>query len=200
MKLYFKPGACSLATHIVLRELGIDFTLEPVDTQTQRTESGIDYKTVNPKGYVPALDTGRAVLTEGAAILQYLAESTTLIPDVGTLERARLQEHLNYIASELHKAFGPFFKASATDEQRAQALKTIPRHFDYLESLLDDGRAYLVGDTFTVADAYLFVVCSWAAVPGIDLKDWPFLNTLWNRMAARPSVKAAMLSEGLVAQ
>lgn len=200
MKLYFKPGACSLATHIVLRELGIDFTLEPVDTQAQRTESGIDYKTVNPKGYVPALDTGRAVLTEGAAILQYLAESTTLIPDVGTLERARLQEHLNYIASELHKAFGPFFKASATDEQRAQALETILRHFDYLESLLDDGRAYLVGDTFTVADAYLFVVCSWAAVPGIDLKDWPFLNTLWNRMAARPSVKAAMLSEGLVAQ
>ena len=200
MKLYFKPGACSLATHIVLRELGIDFTLEPVDTQTQRTESGIDYKTVNPKGYVPALDTGRAVLTEGAAILQYLAESTTLIPDVGTLERARLQEHLNYIASELHKAFGPFFKASATDEQRAQALETILRHFDYLESLLDDGRVYLVGDTFTVADAYLFVVCSWAAVPGIDLKDWPFLNTLWNRMAARPSVKAAMLSEGLVAQ
>lgn len=200
MKLYFKPGACSLATHIVLRELGIDFTLEPVDTQTQRTESGIDYKTVNPKGYVPALDTGRAVLTEGAAILQYLAESTTLIPDVGTIERARLQEHLNYIASELHKAFGPFFKASATDEQRAQALETIPRHFDYLESLLDDGRVYLVGDTFTVADAYLFVVCSWAAVPGIDLKDWPFLNTLWNRMAARPSVKAAMLSEGLVAQ
>ena len=200
MKLYFKPGACSLATHIVLRELGIDFTLEPVDTQTQRTESGIDYKTVNPKGYVPALDTGRAVLTEGAAILQYLAESTTLIPDVGTLERARLQEHLNYIASELHKAFGPFFKASATDEQRAQALETILRHFDYLESLLDDGRAYLVGDTFTVADAYLFVVCSWAAVPGIDLKDWPFLNTLWNRMAARPSVKAAMSSEELVAQ
>jgi len=200
MKLYFKPGACSLATHIVLRELGIDFTLEPVDTQTQRTESGIDYKTVNPKGYVPALDTGRAVLTEGAAILQYLAESTTLIPDVGTLERARLQEHLNYIVSELHKAFGPFFKASATDEQRVQALETIPRHFDYLESLLDDGRAYLVGDTFTVADAYLFVVCSWAAVPGIDLKDWPFLNTLWNRIAARPSVKAAMSSEGLVAQ
>lgn len=200
MKLYFKPGACSLATHIVLRELGIDFTLEPVDTQTQRTESGIDYKTVNPKGYVPALDTGRAVLTEGAAILQYLAESTTLIPDVGTLERARLQEHLNYIASELHKAFGPFFKASATDEQRAQALETIPRHFDYLESLLDDGRVYLVGDTFTVADAYFFVVCSWAAVPGIDLKDWPFLNTLWNRIAARPSAKAAMSSEGLVAQ
>lgn len=200
MKLYFKPGACSLATHIVLRELGVDFTLEPVDTQTQRTDSGIDYKTVNPKGYVPALDTGKAVLTEGAAILQHLAESTALMPDLGTLERARLQEHLNYIASELHKAFGPFFKASATDEQRAQALETIPRHFDHLESLLDDGRAYLVGDSFTVADAYLFVVCSWAAVPGIDLKNWPFLNVLWNRIAARPSVKAAMLSEGLVAQ
>lgn len=122
MKLYFKPGACSLATHIVLRELGIDFTLEPVDTQTQRTESGIDYKTVNPKGYVPALDTGRAVLTEGAAILQYLAESTTLIPDVGTLERARLQEHLNYIASELHKAFGPSSKP-------AQRTNSVPRHW-----------------------------------------------------------------------
>lgn len=200
MKLYFKPGACSLASHIVLREQGVDFTLESVDTQTQRTESGIDFKTVNPKGYVPALATGSAVLTEGAAILQYLAESTTLIPDVGTLERARVQEHLNYIASELHKAFGPFFKTNASDGQRAQALEAIARHFDYLESQLADGRAYLVGDTFTVADAYLFVVCSWAAVPGIDLKGWPYLNTLWNRVAARPSVKAAMQAEGLVAQ
>lgn len=200
MKLYFKPGACSLASHIVLRELGVDFTLENVDTQTQRTESGIDYKTINPKGYVPALDTGSEVLTEGAAILQYLAESTALIPLTGTIERTRVQEHLNYIASELHKAFGPFFKASATDGQRAQAHETIARHFDYLESLLADGRAYLVGDVFTVADAYLFVVCSWAGVAGIDLKDWPPLKATWDRVRARPSVKAAMQAEGLVTQ
>lgn len=200
MKLYFKPGACSLASHIVLRELGVDFTLENVDTQTQRTESGIDYKTINPKGYVPTLDTGTAVLTEGAAILQYLAESSALIPEAGTLERARLQEHLNYIASELHKAFGPFFKASATDEQRAQAREAVARHFDYLESLLADGRAYLVGDVFTVADAYLFVVCSWAGVAGIDLKDWASLKALSDRVESRPSVKTAMQAEGLIAQ
>lgn len=200
MKLYFKPGACSLASHIVLRELGVDFALESVDTQTQLTESGIDYKTLNPKGYVPALDVGSAVLTEGAAILQYLAESTALLPDVGTLERARVQEHLNYTASELHKAFSPFFKASATDGQRAQALELIHNSFNYLEDQLADGRAYLVGDTFTVADAYLFVVCNWAAVPGIDLRDWPSLNALCNRVAARPSAKAAMKAEGLIAQ
>lgn len=200
MKLYFKPGACSLASHIVLRELGVDFTLESVDTQTRRTESGIDYKTINPKGYVPALDTGSAVLTEGAAILQYLAESTSLVPPAGTLERVRLQEHLNYIASELHKAFGPYFKASATDGQRSQAHEAIVRHFNYLESLLADGRAYLMGDVFTVADAYLFVVCSWAGVAGIDLKDWPSLKAVWDRVRARPSVKAAMQAEGLIAQ
>lgn len=200
MKLYFKPGACSLASHIVLRELGVDFTLENVDTQTQRTESGIDYKTINPKGYVPALDTGTAVLSEGAAILQYLAESSALTPATGTLERVRLQEHLNYIASELHKAFGPFFKTSATDGQRAQAREAVARHFDYLESLLADGRAYLVGDGFTVADAYLFVVCSWAGVAGIDLKDWPSLKALSDRVESRPSVKAAMKAEGLIAQ
>lgn len=200
MKLYIKPGACSLASHIVLRELSVDFTLDIVDTYSQRTESGADYKTINPKGYVPALDTGSAVLTEGAAILQYLAESTALIPQPGTIERARVQEHLNYIASELHKAFGPFFKASATDGQRAQALEAIPRHFDYLESLLADGRAYLVGNAFTVADAYLFVVCNWAAVPGIDLKDWPFLKALRDRVEARPSVRAAMKAEGLAAE
>ncbi|MFE8071210.1 glutathione S-transferase N-terminal domain-containing protein [Marinobacteraceae bacterium S3BR75-40.1] len=115
MKLYFKPGACSLASHIVLRELGVDFTLESVDTKTQRTENGTDYRSINPKGYVPALDIGNAVLTEGPAILQYLAESTALIPPKETLEKARMQEHLNYIASELHKAFGPFFKIDATE-------------------------------------------------------------------------------------
>lgn len=200
MKLYFKPGACSLASHIVLRELGKDFALESVDTDAQRTESGLDYKTINPKGYVPALDIRGAVLTEGAAILQYLAESTPLLPEPGSLERARVQECLNYTASELHKAFGPFFKAEATDDQRARAVESIHHHFNYLETQLADGRAYLVGDTFTVADAYLFVVCNWAAVPGIDLGDWPALRALCDRVAARPSARAAMQAEGLITQ
>lgn len=199
MKLYYKPGACSLASHIVLRELGVDFTLESVDTDAQRTESGIDYSTINPKGYVPALDSGHAVLTEGAVILQYLAESTALLPDAGTIERARVQEHLNYTASELHRAFGPFFKANATEAQRTQAREAIKRHFTYLETRLADERPYLVGDTFTVADAYLFVVSGWAPVADVDLKDWPLLNGLWNRVMARPTTRAAMTAEGLMA-
>lgn len=197
MKLYFKPGACSLASHIVLRELGVDFTLESVDTEAQQTASGHDYKTINPKGYVPALDNGSTVLTEGAAVLQYLAESTPLAPQAGTLERVRLQEHLNYIASEIHKAFGPFFQARTNESERAAARHAVARHFDYMETLLADGRAYLVGDGFTVADAYLFVVCTWSAAAGIDLKDWPALHALSARVGARPSVRAAMQAEGL---
>ncbi|HCB41771.1 MAG TPA: glutathione transferase GstA [Pseudomonas sp.] len=199
MKLYFKPGACSLATHIVLRELDTHFTLEAVDTQAQRTASGQDYTTINPKGYVPALDTGTAVLTEGPAILQYLAESSALLPPVGSLQRARVQEFLNYTASELHKAFAPFFRADATEQQRAQACVSVEQHFDLLESQLNDGQTSLVGERFSVADAYLFVVCSWAAVPGIALARWPRLHTLWQSIAARPSVKRAMQAEGLSA-
>ena len=198
MKLYFKPGACSLASHIILRELNADFTLESVNTQTQRTESGMNFQSINAKGYVPVLDTGNAVLTEGAVILQYLAESTEYLPEAGTLERFHVQEYLNFVASELHKAFSPFFNDSATEEQRNQSRQTIRRHFDYLEAQLEDGRNYLVGNSFSIADAYLFVVCSWVSVPEIDLKEWPSLSALWDRVYSRPSVQNAMKAEGLL--
>ena len=198
MKLYFKPGACSLASHIILRELNADFTLESVNTQTQRTESGMNFQSINAKGYVPVLDTGKAVLTEGAVILQYLAESTEFLPEAGTLERFHVQEYLNFVASELHKAFSPFFNDSATEERRNQSRQTIRRHFDYLEAQLEDGRNYLVGNSFSIADAYLFVVCSWVSVPAIDLKEWPALSALWDRVYSRPSVQNAMKAEGLL--
>jgi len=198
MKLYFKPGACSLASHIILRELNADFTLESVNTQTQRTESGMNFQSINAKGYVPVLDTGNAVLTEGAVILQYLAESTEFLPEAGTLERFHVQEYLNFVASELHKAFSPFFNDNATEEQRNQSRQAIRRHFDYLEAQLEDGRNYLVGNSFSIADAYLFVVCSWVSVPEIDLKEWPSLSALWDRVYSRPSVQNAMKAEGLL--
>ena len=197
MQLYYKPGACSLATHIVLRELGRTFTLHAVDTQAQRTDSGQDFRLINPKGYVPALDTGTAILTEGAAILQYLAEGSPLLPAVGSLARARVQELLNFTASELHKAFTPFFKNASTEAEREQAQQQLMRHFAYLESLLADGRDYLLGDTFSVADAYLFVVCNWASFIRLSLHDWPALQGFVARIGARPSVQAALQAEGL---
>lgn len=198
MKLYFKPGACSLASHIALLELGREFSLEAVDTDTQRTASGKDFTGINPKGYVPALDIGSAVLTEGAAVLQYLAEGSALLPNVGTLARSRVQEHLNFVASELHKAFGPFFNHNASDEQRAQSRMALQRHFTYLETLFSDSREYLVGEQFTIADAYLFVVCNWSGAADIELKHWPALNAFCQRIATRPSAKAAMQQEGLI--
>jgi glutathione S-transferase len=201
MKLYYSPGACSLSPHIILRELGISFDLERVDTATKTTESGEDFRTVNPKGYVPALrlDDGE-VLTEGAAIVQYIADTkgaSELAPPFGTLGRARLQEHLNFVASELHKAFSPLFRADASEEAKAAASANIGRRLDHIEHVLSDGRSYLLGDKFTVADAYLFVVSSWAIPAGIGLDRWPSLAAFVERVRSRPAVKAAMKAEGL---
>jgi glutathione S-transferase len=201
MKLYYSPGACSLSPHIILRELGISFDLERVDTATKTTESGEDFRTVNPKGYVPALrlDDGE-VLTEGAAIVQYIADTngaSELAPPFGTLGRARLQEHLNFVASELHKAFSPLFRADASEEAKAAASANIGRRLDHIEHVLSDGRSYLLGDKFTVADAYLFVVSSWAIPAGIGLDRWPNLAAFVERVRSRPAVKAAMKAEGL---
>ena len=147
MKLYYKPGACSLASHIILKEISNDFEIESVDTDNQITESGEDFSKINPKGYVPVLrlDNGE-FLTEGAAVLQYLADQNPeagLAPESGTLERARLQEHLNFTSTELHKAFGPFFSPEASDEEKQKAKNNVERKMDHFESIFDDGRNVL---------------------------------------------------------
>jgi glutathione S-transferase len=201
MKLFYTPGACSLSPHIVLRELGLTFALEAVDLKTKKTESGADFTVINPKGYVPALQLEDGeVLTEGAAIVQYLADKHapgTLAPVAGTVERARLNGHLNFISAELHKAFGPLFNPSLAPEARAVAVANIGRKLDVLEKALDDGRPYLTGPDFTVADTYLFVVLSWAPKLGVDLGRWPHLGGFIGRVTARAAVQAAMAAEGL---
>ena len=202
MKLYYKPGACSLASHIVLREIGEDFELESVDTDTQKTDTGADFTQINPKGYVPVLrlDDGQ-VLTEGAAVLQYIADQhpeADLVPKPGTLERARLQEHLNFVSSELHKAFGPFFSSSASDEEKQAAKAKVERRMDHFESIFSDGRKYLLGNEFSVSDAYFFVVASWAEPTGIGLDKWPNVVAFSARVASREKVQQAMRAEGLL--
>lgn len=202
MRLFYKPGACSLASHIVLHQLGVPFEVERVDTARGRTETGRDFKEISPNGYVPALEmNGGEFLTEGAAILQYLADQhpeQQLAPPAGTLSRARVQEHLNFISSELHKAFSPLFAPATTDDDKAKALENVSRRLDYVETLLGDGRDYLVDDRFSIADAYLFVVCNWANFVKIDLATWPRIEAFVQRIAARPPVQAAMKTEGLI--
>ncbi|MBL4740301.1 MAG: glutathione transferase GstA [Sneathiella sp.] len=202
MRLFYKPGACSLASHIVLKEVGVTFSVDEVDTQAGRTKFGRDFKQLNPKGYVPALEleTGE-VITEGASILQYIADKhpeNQLAPAAGTIARARMQEHLNYTSSELHKAFGPLFSDNATDAQKVDARENVAQKIDYMATLLKDGQEYLVENKFTVADAYVFVVLNWANFTGIDLNKWPNIAAYVARIAARPSTKEAMLAEGLL--
>lgn len=202
MKLYYAPGACSLSPHIALREAGLPFTLEKVDTKTRTTETGADFTTVNPRGYVPALqlDSGE-VLTEGAAIVQYIADlkpEAELAPKAGTLGRARLQEELNFIASELHKAFAPLFSTTLGDDARREAKEKVARRFGDVEQKLSDGRPYLLGETFSVADAYLFVVTNWANHTGVALDAWPKLQAFMQRLTGRNTVRQAMQAEGLI--
>lgn len=202
MKLYFSPGACSLASHIVMREAGIDPTLVKVSTKTHQTEDGGDFYAINPKGYVPALELNDgAILTEGPAIMQYIADAhpqAHLAPPAGTLERARLQEQLAFIGTEIHKAFSPLFSPSIPDDVKASFVDKIGDRFDLVEKGLGDGRAYLLGDGFSIADAYLFAVSNWAPGVGIDLARWPKLAALQARVAARPTAQAAMKAEGLI--
>ena len=197
MKLYLTPYACSLSPHIALREAGIPFDIEVVDLGTKKTKSGGSYTSVNPKGYVPALEIeGGQVLTEGPAIVQYIADqkpASKLAPPAGSFERYRLQEWLNFITSELHKSFGALF--SNPPEAWKETLKTrIAGRFDMLSKSLQ-GKDYLMGSTFTVADAYLFVILSWTGHVGIDLSKWPVLTAYFERIKARPAVKAALDAE-----
>lgn len=202
MKLYYKPGACSLASHITLRETGADFSLEKVDTKEKKTESGEDYLTVNPNGYVPALrlESGD-IITEGPAVLQYIADQkpdANLAPPAGTLERARVQQYLNFVGSELHNAFSPFFGREQDDTARKKTEKGVARRMAYIENVLSDGRNYLTGDQFTVADAYLFVVANWSNFVGVDLNQWPHTAKFVARVAERPATQAALRAEGLI--
>ena len=201
MKLYFSPGACSLSPHIVLLEAGLEFTTEQVDLRTRQTAGGADYLLVNPKGAVPALMLkDGAVLTEGPAVVQLLADlapEKQLAPLAGSFERYRLVEWLNYIASEVHKGFGPLFNRATAAEARATAVANLGVRFGHLARSLD-GRDYLLGERFTVADAYLFTVLNWCGFTDIDLSPWPLLQAYQARVGARPAVQQALRAEGLL--
>ena len=201
MKLYYTPAACSLSPHIVAREAGFDPELVLVDLQTKKTKDGGDFLKMSPNGYVPAvqLDSGE-ILTEGPAIVQYLADQkpdAKLAPANGTLPRYQLQQWLNFITSELHKSFSPLFNPQTPAEVRGMTIERIGQRFDYVAKALD-GRKYLTGDTFTVADAYLFTVLNWTNFVKIDLGNWPALKEYVGRVAARPGVQAALKAEGLL--
>ncbi len=200
MKLYMSPGACSLSPHIVLREANLAFTPVKVNTKTKEMEGGGDYRKINAKGYVPALqlDDGQ-VLTEGPAIVQYLADkapASGLAPANGTLERYRLQEWLNFITSEIHKQFSPLFDPTASDDIKQRQRDKLAGRFDWLNQELK-GKDYLMGRQFTVADAYLFTTVNWCQWTGIDLSKWPVLADYMKRVAARPKVQEALKAEGL---
>ena len=202
MKLYYIPESCALAPQIVANEAGIPVESVRVDFKTKTTQAGGDFFAINPKGYVPALalDNGE-VLTENAAILQYLADlkpEARLAPANGTLPRVRLQEALNYIATEIHRGYSPLFNPTTPAQMREAASANLHKRYALLDKQLTE-RTYLFGDEFTTADAYLFVVTRWAAIVKLDLSDYPSLQTFQKTVAARPAVKAAMKSQGLVA-
>lgn len=198
MKLYYSPGACSMSPHIVALEAGIDLELEKVDLKTKKTVSGADYLSINPKGYVPALqlDDG-AVLTEGPAIVQYLADrapGAKLAPANGTIERYRLQEWLNFISTELHKGFSPLFNPATPDAMKQPIKDKLVSRFTYVDQQLA-GKQYLMGSEFGVADGYLFTMCQWAGFMQIPIDGLANLKAWRERVAARPAVQAALRAE-----
>ena len=201
MKLYFSPGACSMASHIVLFETGLPFTTEQVDFRAKTTAGGADYNQINPKGYVPALELkDGTVLTEGPAIVQFLADlkpASNLAPANGTLERYQLIALLNFISSEIHKNYSPLFNPQAGADVQQERRAALARRYAYIEQELA-GKDFLTGDTFTVADAYLFTVSNWAGILKIDLSDFPNLQAWQVRVGMRPSVQQAMRAEGLL--
>ncbi len=201
MKLYYSPGACSMAPHIVLREAAYQFDLEKVDLPNKKTAGGDDYWKVNPKGYVPALvlDDGQ-VLTEVGVICQYLADQkpeTGLAPKLGTMERYRLMETLNFAATEVHKQIGALFNPNMTPDMKQVQLGVIERRLDALEKMLD-GKQFSTGNSFSVADAYLFTVLNWTGLHKIDLGKWPNIKAYMARVGARAAVQETLKAEGLV--
>ena len=200
LKLYYVPGTCALCPHIVLHEAGISFTAEKVNPKDKTTESGQDYNTINPKGYVPALVMNNGqLLTEVAVIVQYLADlvpDKKLAPLAGTLERYRLQEWLNFISSEIHKGCSPLFNPKVPEETKIIFKERLAGRLNIAAKALE-GKDYLMGKTFAVADAYLYTVLRWSPRMKVDLSPWPVLQAYMERIAARPAVKAAMAEEGL---
>lgn len=201
MKLYYSPGACSLSPHIVAREAGLAVELVLASTKTKKLQDGSDFYAINPKGSVPVLelDNGQR-LTEGPAIVQYLADlapASSLAPAQGSWERARLQEWLNFITSELHKGFSPLFTPGMPEEAKTLFRSKLLERFKYVDEQLA-GKPYLMGEQFTVADAYLFTVSNWGQFVGVDLAPFANLAALRGRVAARPAVQEAMKAEGLL--
>lgn len=201
MKLYYSPGACSLSPHIVLREAGLPFELVLASTKTHKLQDGTDYCTINPKGYVPLLELdGGERLSEGPVIVQYIADQvpeTGLAPAAGTMARYRLQEWLNFITSELHKGFSPLFNPAVPEEAKAVFRNKLVERFTWVDAQLA-GRNYLMGDAFSVADAYLFTVGSWAPHVGVDIAGLSRLGSFLARMRERPAVQATLKAEGLL--
>jgi glutathione S-transferase len=199
MKLYYSPGACSLAPHIAMRELGIDVDLKKVDLKAKQYDGG-DYKQVNPKGYVPAVETPAGVLTEAPVILQYLADQKPdagLAPKPGDPARYKLQEMLNFITSEMHKGFGNFFNPAMNDGWRQAVTDRLKIRLDWLAKQLE-GKQFIMGDKFSVADAYLFTILNWAGPSKFDLSPWPAITDYHKRVGGRPKVQEALKAEGLV--
>ena len=200
MKLFLKPGACSLSPHIVLEESGLPYETEVVDLKTKITASGANFLDINPKGYVPALmlDNGQ-LLTEGPAIVQYIADQAAnkqLAPANGTVERYQVQGWLTYIGTELHKSFSAFFNPATSDDWKANVKVLLERRLAYVNQQLA-GKSYLMGEDFSVADAYLFTVLRWSPVAKLDLHQWPEIVAFQARMATRPAVQEALAAEGL---
>ena len=201
MKLFYTPGACSLSPHIALLEAGLPFTLSKVDLKVKKLESGEDFNTINAKGYVPALqfDDGQ-VLTEGSAIVQYIADqkpAAGLAPAAGTVERYRLQEWLNFITAELHKPMGSMFNPAQAPEWKESVKATLSKRLDWLSKQLE-GKQYLMGEKFSIADGYLFTILNWAGMVKFDMGKWPVLQQYAARVAQRPKVMEALKAEGLL--
>jgi glutathione S-transferase len=201
MKLYYSPGACSLAAHIVARAAGLALDLVKVDIPTHKTERGEDYLKINPRGYVPALEIDGELHTEVAALVQYLADQaprSKLLPPAGSMERFKVQQWLAFVSSELHKTFSPWlFQAEAADSTKQAVRDKLAVRFAELDALFAT-RSYLTGDTFTVADAYAFTIVNWSNFLKIDLKPYPHLSAFMARVAARPKVHEALKAERLI--
>jgi glutathione S-transferase len=200
MKLYYSPAACSLAAHIALEETGLPYELVKVDLRSHKLANGSDYYEINPKGYVPVLELeGGERLTEAAVVLQYIADRKpgTLAPADGTMARYRLSEWLNFIATEIHKQFGPLWHDETPEATKATQRAALAKRFAFIEKTLAK-QPYLTGDTFTIADAYLFVVVNWSGSLKVDLTPFPALRQFQARVAARPTVRAAMKAERLI--
>ena len=200
MKLYYSNGACSMAPHIVLRESGLPFDLVRASTKTHQLDDGTDYYTINDKGSVPVLelDNGER-LTEGPAIVQYIADqvpAANLAPANGTMARYRMQEWLNFITSELHKSYAPLFRPTTPEEYKVITKEGLTKKYALVDKWLT-GKNYTMGEAFSVADPYLFTVTSWAKHVGLDLSQFKNVGAFMDRMAARPSVQATLVAEGL---